>query len=137
MRKLKDYTKKSPAEEKGNNLYTIFLKSLGICFLISFVMIIIYALVLSFTSVSDSSMNITMQVIMIVSITVSSIYGGKKINRKGWLFGLIMGLAFTVLLVPLSIGFGQVFSLDRFFAAKLLMGSAVGLIGGVIGVNLN
>jgi len=137
MRKLKDYTKKSPAEEKGNNLYGIFFKSLGICFLISFVMILIYALVLSFTSVSDSTMSITMQIIMIVSITASSIYGGRKISRKGWLFGLAMGLVFTVLLVPLSMGFGQQFSLDKFFVAKLLMGSSVGLIGGVIGVNLN
>lgn len=137
MRKLKDYTKKSPTEEKGNSLYGIFLKSLGICFLISFVMIIIYALVLSFTSVSDSSMNITMQVIMIVSITVASIFGGKKIKSKGWLFGLVMGLLFTILLIPLGMGFGQQFSLDKFFVAKLLMGSVVGLIGGVIGVNLN
>ena len=137
MRKLKDYTMKSPSDEKGINLYGIFLKSLGVCFLISFVMIILYALILSFTSVSDSTMNITMQVIMIVSITVASIFGGKKIIRKGWLFGLVLGLVFTLLLVPLGMGFGQGFSLDRYFSAKLLMGSAVGLIGGIIGVNLN
>lgn len=137
MRKLKKYTKKSPAEEKGINIYGIFLKSLGICFLVSFVMIVLYALILSFTSVSDSSMNITIQIIMIVSITVSSIFGGKKISRKGWLFGLVLGIIFTILLVPLSMGFGQSFSLDKFFLAKMLMGSAVGLIGGIIGVNLN
>lgn len=137
MRKLKDYTKKSPSEEKGINLSGIFLKSLGVCFLISFVMILLYALILSFTSVSDSSMNITMQVIMIVSITISSIFGGKKTSRKGWLFGLVLGLVFTVLLIPLGMGFGQDFSLDKYFFAKLLMGGVVGLIGGIIGVNLN
>lgn len=137
MRKLKDYTKKSPSEDKGINLYGIFLKSLGVCFLISFVMIILYALILSFTSVSDSTMSITMQVIMILSITIASIFGGKKIRMKGWLFGLVLGLVFTLLLVPLGVGFGQQFSLDKYFSAKLLMGSAVGLIGGVIGVNLN
>jgi putative membrane protein (TIGR04086 family) len=74
---------------------------------------------------------------MIVSITVSSIVGGKRINRKGWLFGLVLGLVFTILLVPLGIGFGQGFSLDKYFAARLLLGSSVGLIGGIIGVNLN
>jgi putative membrane protein (TIGR04086 family) len=137
MRKLKNYTKKTPAEDKGINLYGIFLKSLGICFLVSFVMIVLYALILSFTSVSDSSMNTTIQVIMIVSITLSSIFGGRKISRKGWLFGLALGIVFTILLVPLSMGFGQSFSFDRFFLAKLLMGSVVGLIGGIIGVNLN
>jgi putative membrane protein (TIGR04086 family) len=137
MRKLKNYTKKTPAEDKGINLYGIFLKSLGICFLVSFVMIVLYALILSFTSVSDSSMNTTIQVIMIVSITLSSIFGGRKISRKGWLFGLALGIVFTILLVPLSMGFGQSFSFDRLFLAKLLMGGVVGLIGGIIGVNLN
>ncbi len=137
MRKLKNYVKKSPAEEKGINIYGVFLKSLGICFAASFVLIILYALILSFTSMSDSSMNTTIQVIMIVSIAVSSIFGGKKIQRKGWLFGIVLGLAFTILLVPLSMGFGQNFSFDKYMIAKLLMGSAVGLIGGVIGVNLN
>ena len=137
MRKLRNYSKKAPTEEKGINIYGIFLKALGICFAISFVLILLYALILSFTSMSDSSMNMTIQLIMIVSITVSSIYGGKKICRKGWLFGIVLGLAFTILLVPLSISFTQSFSLDKYFMAKALMGSAVGLIGGIIGVNLN
>lgn len=137
MRKLTGYTKKTPAEDKGINIYGVFLKSLGICFAVSFVLIILYALVLSFTSMSDSTMNMTMQIIMILSITTSSIYGGKKIARKGWLFGIALGLLFTFLLVPLSIGFGQSFSFDKYFVAKMLMGSSVGLIGGIIGVNLN
>jgi len=137
MKKLTGYTKKTPAEEKGINIYGIFLKSLGICFAISFVLIILYALILSFTSMSDSSMNMTIQIIMIVSITISSIYGGKKVCRKGWLFGIALGLLFTMLLVPLGIGFGQNFAFDKYFIAKALLGSAVGLIGGIIGVNLN
>ncbi len=137
MRKLKNFTKNAAAEEKGFNIYGVFLKALGICFAISFVLIILYALILSFTSMSDSTMNMTIQIIMIVSITISSIYGGKRVARKGWLFGLVLGLAFTLLLVPLSISFSQSFSLDKYFAAKTFMGSAVGLIGGIIGVNLN
>lgn len=137
MRKMPNYAKKAPAEEKGINIYGVFLKSLGICFAISFALIVLYALILSFTSMSDSSMNMSIQIIMIVGITISSIYGGKKISRKGWLFGMALGLLFTLLLVPLSVGFGQNFSLDKYFMAKTLMGGAVGLIGGIIGVNLN
>lgn len=137
MRKFKSYTKMPPAEEKGINIYGVFLKSLGICFGASFILIMLYALVLSFTSMSDSSMNMTIQIIMIVSITISSIYGGKKILKKGWLFGIVLGLVFTLLLVPLGMCFGQNLSLDKYFAAKMLMGSSVGLIGGIIGINLN
>jgi len=137
MRKLKSFAQKASTEEKSISIYGVFLKSLGLCFAVSFVLIILYALVLSFTSMSDSSMNTTMQIIMVVSITVSSIYGGKRIIRKGWLFGIVLGMAFTILLVPLSLGFGQDFNLDKYFMVKALTGSAVGLIGGIIGVNLN
>ena len=137
MRKFKSYTKKPPAEEKVINIYGIFLKSLGICFAASFILIMLYALILSFTSMSDSSMSMTIQVIMIISITIASIIGGRKIQKKGWLFGIVLGMVFTLLLVPLGMGFGQDLNIDKFFAAKLLMGSVVGLIGGVIGVNLN
>ncbi|MGE5631635.1 MAG: TIGR04086 family membrane protein [Caulobacteraceae bacterium] len=137
MRKLKGYMKQAPTEEKSSNIYKVFLKSLLICFAISFVLIIIYALILSFTSMSDSSMSLTIQIIMILGITSSSIYGGKRASRRGWMFGLILGLVFTILLVPLSIGFGQEFSLDKYFIARLLLGAVVGLIGGIIGVNLN
>ena len=98
---------------------------------------ILYAMILSFTSMSDSSMKTSIQVIMIVSIVISSIYGGKKISSKGWLFGTVLGLVFTILLVPLGMGFGQDLSLDKYFMAKIVMGCAVGLIGGIIGVNLN
>lgn len=137
MRKLKSFSKQITEENKPMGLYGIFLKSLAICFILSFILIVIYALILSFTSMSDSSMSLSIQIIMIVSITVSSIVGGKRINRKGWLFGLVLGLVFTILLVPLGIGFGQGFSFDKYFAARLLLGSSVGLIGGIIGVNLN
>lgn len=137
MRKLKSYARKTVAEEKDINVSGIFLKSLGICFAISFVLIILYALILSFTSVSDSTMNLTIQVIMILSITIASIFEGKKIARRGWLFGMALGLAFVLLLTPLSMAFGLGFSFDKYFVAKVLMGAIVGLIGGIIGVNLN
>lgn len=137
MSKLRSFKKQTPAEDKCNNIYGVFLKSLAICFALSFILILIYALILSFTSMSDSSMSMFIQIIMIVSITVSSIYGGKKISRRGWLFGLVLGVVFTLLLVPLGIGFGQEFSFDKYFAARLLMGGLVGIIGGIIGVNLN
>ena len=68
---------------------------------------------------------------------ISSIYGGKKILKKGWFFGIVLGLVFTLLLVPLGMCFGQSLSLDKYFAAKMLMGGSVGLIGGIIGINLN
>ncbi len=138
MKMVKSCPKSTQAEEKSkSSTYTVFLKSLALCFAISFLLIIIYALILSFTSMSDASMAVVTQSIIILSITIGSIYGAKKQMNKGWLFGIVLGLLFTIVLIPLSMGFGQSFSFDKYFTAKLGMGAFVGLIGGVIGVNLN
>lgn len=125
-------------EEFGSSrMYITLLKSLILCLVLSLAMIVIYAIALSLTSISDESMPKITQTIVILSIVLSSMYGGKKIKKKGWLFGAILGLLFIVLLTPISVGFGQEFSFDKYFMIKMLMGGIVGLIGGVIGVNLN
>lgn len=138
MNKYKSYYKKPPTEEdEDNNIYMVMLKALALCFVVSLILIILYALLLSITPMSDASMSAVTQSIAIVSIILSSVYGARKTRKKGWVFGFVLGLIFTLLLIPISMIFGQMFSMDIYVAAKILVGSAVGLIGGIIGVNLN
>jgi putative membrane protein (TIGR04086 family) len=142
MKSRKDYMKKvysskSDDENNNNSTYMVMLKSLLICFIISFVMILVYALILSFSSISDASMSKVTQTILIISVAISSAYGGKKTRRRGWMFGSVLGLIFAALLIPFGMAVGQAFVMDMFLVAKLLVTAAVGAIGGIIGVNLN
>jgi len=125
------------AEEKDSvKYYLVMIKALIMALLLSLILVIAYALLLSFTSLSDATMSIVTQSITIISIAFSSIYAGKKIGNKGWIYGLILGLTFIFILTPINILLGQAINIDKFFAVKTLMGSTVGLIGGIIGVNL-
>jgi putative membrane protein (TIGR04086 family) len=117
--------------------YLTMLRSLLICFIMAFVMIMVYALLLSFSSISDASMSKVTQTILIISVALSSAYGGKEIGERGWLFGALLGLIFALLLIPFGMAFGQVLALDMYLMAKLLVSAVVGAIGGIIGVNLN
>ncbi len=131
------YSDKSKDEGTEHSTFTVMLKSLVICFIISFVMILVYALVLSFSSMSDVSMSKVTQAILILSIAISSIYGSKKLKQRGWMFGMVLGLLFELLLIPFGMAFGQSISFDVYIIAKLLVSAVVGAIGGIIGVNLN
>lgn len=133
----KTYSNKSQDEAVNQSTYTIMLKSLAICFIISFIMILIYALILSFSSMSDISMSKVTQTILIISIVIASIYGSKKVKQRGWMFGMVLGLIFALLLIPFGIAFGQMVAVDLYLLAKLLVSALVGAIGGIIGVNLN
>ncbi|MFZ5351404.1 MAG: TIGR04086 family membrane protein [Bacillota bacterium] len=136
MKSYKDF-RSSTQDIPADNIYIVMLKSIALCLVLSLAAIIVYAFILSYTTMSDASMSKITQTIVIISIAVSGIYGGKRLKKKGWLFGLALGLIFVLLLVPISIAFGQQFILDKYFIVKMLMGSSVGLIGGVIGVNLS
>lgn len=135
MNKKKEISFK--AEEKHSiNSYLVMIKAIVMALVLSLILVIAYALLLSFTSLSDGTMSVVTQSITIISIAFSSIYAGKKIGNKGWIYGLVLGLAFIFILTPINIFMGQTINIDKFFAVKTLMGSTVGLIGGIIGVNL-
>lgn len=142
MKSRKDYMKKvykvkTKDENDKSSTYAVMIKSLLICFIISFVMIFIYALILSFSSISDAAMSKVTQTILIISVAIASAYGGKKTRRRGWMFGSVLGLIFSILLIPFGMVIGQDFVIDIFLVAKMLVTAAVGAIGGIIGVNLN
>ena len=131
------FSGKMQAAEGTANTYVTLIKALAVCFILSFIMILIYALILSFSSVSDAAMSKVTQTILIICVAISSAYGGKKTRKRGWLFGGSLGLIFAMLLIPFSMAFGQVFTFDIYLIAKLLVSAIVGAIGGIIGVNLN
>ncbi|MGB7604929.1 MAG: TIGR04086 family membrane protein [Lutisporaceae bacterium] len=133
----KVYSSKSQDEDTKHSTYTVMLKSLAICFIMSFIMIIVYTLILSFSSMSDISMSKVTQAILILSVAISSIYGSKKLRQRGWMFGMVLGLLFALLLIPFGMVFGQSIAFDVYLIAKLLVSAVVGAIGGIIGVNLN
>lgn len=142
MKNRKDHPKTTYPNKTQNtgdksSKYLVMLRSLLVCFVIAFVMILVYALLLSFSSISDASMSKVTQTIMIISIAISSAYGGKKIGERGWMFGGILGLIFALLLIPFGMAFGQVLAFDIYLLAKLMVSAVVGAIGGIIGVNLS
>jgi len=134
---MKSYNKKSADLPECENKIVLMIKTLFLAFVISFVCIIIYSIILSFTSVSDDTMAIITQVITMISIVVAALYCGKKVRSKGWLYGMIVGLLFVLLMIPISMIWGQTPVFDKYFVAKIIMGSLVGLIGGIIGVNIS
>jgi len=123
-------------EKKDESKILILAKSVFLALIISLVCIIIYAIVLSLTSVSDSTMSVITQVITMISIVASAIYCSRKIKSKGWLYGMIVGIIFILVIIPISMIWGQVPTFDKYFIARVLMAALVGLIGGMIGVNI-
>lgn len=103
---------------------------------ITLVLILLFALLLRFTNISDKVIMPVNQVIKVVSIFFG-VYSALKYHKeKGWVKGMLIGLTYSVLafvvfaILSSSINFGLSTLLD------IVFGAIVGGIVGVIVVNM-
>lgn len=112
------------------------IKTVVIAVLISMVLVLVFALIVKATDISDTTIGYVNVAIKIVSVLVGTLLGFKRGGSGGWLKGLISGLlyVFTSFLVFASIS-GK-FSIGDLSWVDVLTGAVVGLICGVIAVNV-
>jgi len=123
--------------EKGAVRWILdIVKTVVVAVLVSMVLVLIFALIVKATDLSEDTIGYVNVAIKIVSILIGTLLGFKRGGTGGWLKGLISGLLYVVtsFLVFASISgnlsFGDLSWID------VLTGAVVGLICGVIAVNV-
>lgn len=112
------------------------LKSLGLAFLLTIILLLILTTLLTFTSLKEDNITLINTIIMILSIVVGSISLAFKVDEKGWLNGGLIGILYFVILVLINFLFIKPFIFDIYTIGKLFICLISGAIGGMIGVNL-
>lgn len=128
---------KVESKESGSkNSILIIAKGELIAYIISGILIILYGLLLTLSSLSESTMPTVIMIISTVSIALSSIYVAIKAESKGWLNGALTGLIYMIILFLISLLFKTSVSFDKYVLFRLFMGFVIGTLGGIIGINL-
>jgi len=120
--------------EKGSYVYIAEGVFRG--FILTLIAILIYSAIIRFHTFSSAVTNTTLMVITLVSIVYAAIFAVKKINKRGWLVGLLIAVIYfaIVYLVALFAGGERSFTLDNLIKFGLAMG--VGALSGMLGINL-
>ena len=121
---------------KGLNQGVYILKSLILSFIFTLFLLLIVSLLLTYTPLKESTIPLLNTIIMIISITVGSIYISIKIGEKGWLNGGVIGILYFLILVLLNYLFIKPFIFDIYSISKFFISLATGIIGGMIGINI-
>ncbi|MEW8973339.1 MAG: TIGR04086 family membrane protein [Tissierellaceae bacterium] len=121
---------------KNKSRLNCLLKGILLAFVITFISIFIISLLLRFTNLREGKLPILNNIIMMVSIVISSIYLAMQVKEKGWLNGAFLGLGYYLVIVLLSFVAIKSISLDVITGAKLMVATLTGSIGGMIGINL-
>lgn len=121
--------------EKSQNIKTI-LKSVLLSYVLTFIFIFIYSVILAHTSVSEATIPTCLFIIGMMSVFIASSLAVIKIKKNGLKNGGIIGLAYVLILYLLSSIYETGFALTKYSIATIIFYILLGMIGGIIGVNL-
>ncbi len=122
-------------EAKSNSFLKI-LKFVGIAYLMTLIFLVIFAALLVYTNVPESFMDTGVLIIILISILISSFLSVKKTKENGLKNGAIIGAAYILILYVLSSVFVTGFSLTAYSIVTIILSGIIGMIGGIIGVNI-
>lgn len=74
-----------------NKTYKQIIKGIGISFLITIISLIIFACILTYTSVGENTINPVIIVITAISILIGSSIGNARIRKNGLINGALIG----------------------------------------------
>lgn len=117
--------------EKSNSIF----KGLGYAYIITLICLITYNGLLTFTNMSGESIAMATSVITTASAAFGGFYASKKIQEKGLLYGILVGLLYIVCLMVVVFLAKDSFEFEITSIYKVLLTSLAGGIGGVLGVN--
>ena len=112
------------------------IKGTIIAFVLSLILLTIYATLLSFTSISETTMVPVVISITGVCILIGSSISSIHIKKQGLLNGALVGLIYMLALYILSSIIFSSFVLNVNSIIMIIVGVVTGMIGGVIGVNM-
>ena len=112
------------------------IKGMVISIILSLILLTIYAALLSYTSISESTMVPVIITITGISILIGSSISSMHIKKQGMLNGALVGLIYMLTIYILSSIFLSSFEININSIIMISVGIVTGMIGGVIGVNM-
>lgn len=103
---------------------------------LALVLILLFAVLIRFTSLSDKFIKPVNQIIKIVCILFGVKLSLKHDAQKGWFKGFLIGLIFSVIAYVLFSILSMEFSFSTSTLIDMVFSSLIGLIAGVLLVNL-
>ena len=105
--------------------------------IVSAIFLIVFAMLLTYTSLSENTITPVVLAIVGLSILLGSYLSTKKINKKGILNGAMVGNIYMLILYIISSVIFMDFSINASSIIMIICGIIAGIIGGIVGVNTN
>ena len=114
---------------------TSILKGVAISLITTFILLVIFSAILTFTNVQENAIVPVVIVITGVSLLIGSTIGNRKIRKNGLINGALVGLIYILILYLISSILNGNFLLNMKSIIMIIVSIIFGILGGVIAVN--
>lgn len=118
-----------------NNFIINLFKGVGIAFIATLVLLLIFSAILTFTNINESAINPVIITVTGISILIGSSIGNNKIKKNGLLNGALVGVIYILIIYTISSLLNWRFNLNLQSLIMIIVAMIFGMLGGIIGVN--
>lgn len=118
-----------------NNIALNIFKGIVISLIFTTIMLLIFAILLTYTDVSESTISTVIIIVTAISILLGSSLVNLKIKKNGLLNGAIIGASYILIIYLISSILNWRFTLNLQSIIMIAVGIVFGILGGIIGVN--
>ena len=120
-----------------NNFFINLIKGVGIAFIFTIILLIIFSAILTFTNINENVINPVIITVTGISILIGSSIANNKIKKNGLLNGALVGAIYILIIYIISSLLNWRFGLNLQSLIMIVVGMIFGMLGGIIGVNKN
>lgn len=119
----------------SENIQGIF-KGIIVSIVLTLILLLIFATLLTYTGIQENTIKPVIIIISGISVLMGSSISTLKIKKNGMLNGGLVGLIYSLIIYLLSSTAGAGFELNFYSIIMIIICSVLGIIGGIIGINL-
>ncbi len=110
-------------------------KGVSIALITTMLLLFIFAIILTYTNVSENTITPVIIIVTAISILLGSSIANISIKKNGLVNGAIIGGSYILILYIISSLLNWKFTLNMQSIIMIIVGIIFGMIGGIIGVN--
>ena len=123
-------------QNTNNSNFIQVFKGLILSFIFTLVLLFLFSIILTYTSVPEDTIAPVVIIITIISILIGASISTTKIRKNGIVFGGIIGVVYIMSLYLISSIVETGFSLNIYSIIMIILSILAGMIGGIVGVNI-
>lgn len=128
------FVRKTVTKESSSPI-SAMLKGVGLGYLLTIAIFIVYAVLITYTGVSEKNVQAIVLVTVVLSVVIAGFKSARAAESKGWLWGIFAGLLYVVIMIFIGFCFVADFGFGTKGITLLILSAAGGGLGGVIGIN--